>query len=169
MRERLFSRVFFISQGQKYTRKNLAETQSRKIQVKSGEIPVRKTVGKIVQNVDSRRHTSKSAKMTCCPILKIQSRQNTGKVWRYQKQLWQTGGFSYKAKKYISTIWNVGQFNSGQLGCETSLTQHFGSSKFLDKEDVGPATWAHINGYIDACKCTEIFFQQFLKVENQND
>ena len=63
----------------------------------------------------------------------------------------------------------MGQFDIGQLGCGTSLVQHFGSSKYSDKWDVGPATWAHINDYIDACKCTEIFFQQFQKIENQND
>ena len=38
-----------------------------------GEIPVRKNVGKIMQNVDSRRLTIKSAKLTCHPILQIQS------------------------------------------------------------------------------------------------
>ena len=35
-----------------------------KIQVKSGEIPVRKNVGKFIQNVGSRRLTPKSAKLT---------------------------------------------------------------------------------------------------------
>ena len=74
-----------------------------------------------------------------------------------------------KQTKNMLTVWNVGQFDIGQLGCGTSLVQHFGSSKYSDKWDVGPATWAHINDYIDACKCTEIFFQQFLKIENQND
>ena len=73
-----------------------------------------------------------------------------------------------QVKKYIDN-WIVEQFDIGQLGCGTSLVQHFGSSKYSDKWDVGPATWAHINDYIDACKCTEIFFQQFLKIENQND
>ena len=73
------------------------------------------------------------------------------------------------SNKNISTIWNVGQFDIRQLGYETLLVQHFGSLKFLDKYYVGPATWAHINGYIDACKCTEIYIQQFLKVENQNN
>ena len=42
-----------------------AETQSIKIQVKSGEIPVCKNVGKIMQYVGSRRLTAKSAKLTC--------------------------------------------------------------------------------------------------------
>ena len=50
-----------------------------KIQVKSGEIPVRKNFGKIMQNFDSRRLTPKSAKLKCYPILKIRSRENMGK------------------------------------------------------------------------------------------
>ena len=62
-----------------------------KVQVNSGEIPVRKNVGKIMENIGSHRLTS------------------------------------------ISTVWVVGQFDIGQLGCGTSLVQHFGSSKFWDK------------------------------------
>ena len=50
-----------------------------------------------------------------------------------------------------------GQVRSRTSGCGTSFFQHFRSSKFSDKYDAGPATWAHVNGYIDACKCTEIF------------
>ena len=68
-----FPRSFFLRPRRKYTKKNPAETYSMKIQVKSGETPVRKNAGKIIQNVDSRRLTPKSAKLTCCPILKIQS------------------------------------------------------------------------------------------------
>ena len=61
----LFSRcLFFSGQGENTPGKNPAETQSMKIQVKSGEILVRKSVGKIMQNVDSPRVTSKSAKLT---------------------------------------------------------------------------------------------------------
>ena len=37
------------------------------------------------QNVDSRRLTPKSAKLTCYPILKNQSRQNTGKDLKISK------------------------------------------------------------------------------------
>ena len=59
--------------------------------------------------------------------------------------------------KNIPTVWIVGQFDMGELGCGTSFFQHFGSSKFSDKYDAGPATWAHVNGYIDARKYTEIF------------
>ena len=40
----------------------------------------------------------------------------------------------------ISTVWIVGQFDINQLGCRTSLVQDFGSSKFSNKWDVGPAT-----------------------------
>ena len=72
-------------------------------------------------------------------------------------------------KKNISTVWNMGQFDIGQLRYRTSLVQHFGSLNFSDMYDVGPATWTHINGYIDARKRTEIFILQFRKVENQND
>ena len=40
---------------------------------------------------------------------------------------------SRTSEKNISTVWVVGQFDIGQLGCGTSLVQHFGSSKFSDK------------------------------------
>ena len=63
----------FLRLRRKYSGKKPAETQSVKIQVKSGEIPVGKNLGKIMQNVDSHRLTPKSAKLTCYPILKIQS------------------------------------------------------------------------------------------------
>ena len=56
-----------------------------------------------------------------------------------------------QVKKNIWAVSNVGQFDVGQLGYGTSLYQHFGSFQNL------PATWVHIYGYIDACKCTEIF------------
>ena len=64
---------FFSGEGEKTPRKTHAETQSVKVQVKSGEIPARKNVGKIMQNVDSRRLTPKSAKLTCYHIIKTQS------------------------------------------------------------------------------------------------
>ena len=68
----LFSRcLFFLGQGENTPGKNPAEAQSMKIQVKSGEIQVRKNVDN--QNVDSRRRTAKSAKLTCYLVLKIQS------------------------------------------------------------------------------------------------
>ena len=96
-----------------------------KIQVKSGEIPVRKNVGKIMQNFDSRRLTPKSAKLKCYPILKFGHGKTWEKIWRYQKQVWRTVGFSYKEQKYISNVWNVEQFDIGQLGCEASLVLKF--------------------------------------------
>ena len=88
--ERVYGRIFltafgehflhtffpvFFSQAKEniHREKKPAETQSMKIQIKSGEIPVRKNAGKIMQNVGSRRLTPKSAKLTCQPIFKIQS------------------------------------------------------------------------------------------------
>ena len=68
-----FPGVFFLGPRRKYTWKSLSETQSMKIQVKLGEIPVRKNVGKLMQTVGSRRLTPKLAKSTYYPILKIQS------------------------------------------------------------------------------------------------
>ena len=63
---RAFFPVFFSSAKDKIHREQKpAETQSMKIQVKSGEIPVCKNVGKIMQYVGSRRLTPKSAKLTC--------------------------------------------------------------------------------------------------------
>ena len=67
-----------------------------KIQVKSGEIPVRKNVGKMKQNVDSFRFAPKSAKLTCYPMLKFQSRENTGKDLEISKTGMADGGFSCK-------------------------------------------------------------------------
>ena len=58
---------------------------------------------------------------------------------------------SHTSEKNISTVWIVGQFDIGELGCGTSLVQHFGSSKFSDKYNVEPTTWACVNGYMDAC------------------
>ena len=75
---------------------------------------------------------------------------------------------SRKSEKNISTVRNVGQIDIGQRGCGTSVVQHFGSSKFSNK-DVRPGTLAHTGGYIDACKCTEIFIHQSLKADNQID
>ena len=80
-----FGGFFFLSKVEKYTGKKLVETQSMKIQAKSEEIPVRKNVGKIMQNVDSRRLTPKSAKLMCYPLIKIQSRENMGKDLKISK------------------------------------------------------------------------------------
>ena len=84
---------------------------------------------------------------------------NTGKDFKISKNRFNRYGGqvgSRTSEKNISTVWNVGQFDIGQLGYRTSLVQHFGSSKFSDKQDVGHAPWAHINGYKDARKCSEI-------------
>ena len=104
-----------------------------KNQAKSEEIPVRKNVGKIMQNVDSRRFTPKSANLMCYPLIKIQSRENTGKDLKISKTGMADRWVLVQAKKNISTDWNVGQFDIGQIGCGTSLVQYFGSSKFSDK------------------------------------
>ena len=43
---------------------------------------------------------------------------------------------SHTNEKNISTVWNVGQVDIGQLGYGTSFVQHFGRSKVLDKQDI---------------------------------
>ena len=120
-------------------------------------MPVLKNLGKIIRNVDNRSLTPKSAKLTCHPILKITNmikylKISKNKLNRYGGQVG-----SRTSGKNISTVWIVGQFDMGELGCGTSSFQDFGSLKFSDKYDAGPATLAHVNGYIDVCKCTEIF------------
>ena len=66
---RLFSQfLFFLGQGESTPGKN-----PQKLNENSGEIPVHTDVGKIMQNVGSRRLTPKWAKLICYPILKIQS------------------------------------------------------------------------------------------------
>ena len=116
-----FPGFFFLSKVEKYTGKKLAETQSMKIQAKSEEIPVCKNVGKIMQNVDSRRLTPKSAKLMCYPLIKIQSRENTGKELKISKTGMADRWDLVQEKKTILTVWNVGQFDIGQIGCGTSL------------------------------------------------
>ena len=46
---------------------------------------MRKNVGKMKQNVDTRRLTPKLAMLTSYPILKIQSWENTGKDLKISK------------------------------------------------------------------------------------
>ena len=60
---------FFLDQGESTPGEKTTETQSMKTQVNSGEIPVRKDVGKFMQNVGSRRLTPKSAKLIGYPTL----------------------------------------------------------------------------------------------------
>ena len=152
-----FLQVFFWDQGENTPGKNFSETQSIKIELKSGEIPVLKNLGKIIWNVDSRGLTPKSAKLACHQILKIINMIKDLKISKnkFNRYGGQTG--SRTSWKNISTVWIVEQFDMAELGCGTSFFQYFGSSKFSDKYDAGPATWVHVNGYIDACKYTEIF------------
>ena len=61
---------------------------------------------------------------------------NKGKDFKISKKRFnrygrQTG--SHTSEKNISTVWIMGKFDIGQLGCWTSLIQHFGISKFSDK------------------------------------
>ena len=61
-----FPGVFFFQAKEKiHQEKDPAETQSKDLQVKSEETPVHKDVGKIMQNIGSRRLTPKSAKLIC--------------------------------------------------------------------------------------------------------
>ena len=102
---RLFSQcLFFLGQGEKCTGKKLAETQSMKTQVKSGKIQVRKNVGKMKQNVDSRRLTPNSAKLTRYQILKIQSRENTGKDLKISKTGMADRWVLLQVKQYINCL-----------------------------------------------------------------
>ena len=55
-----------------------------------------KNVGKMKQNVDSRRLTPKLVKLTRYSILKIQSQENMERDLKISKQVWQTGGLWYK-------------------------------------------------------------------------
>ena len=87
-------------------------------------LPVGKNFGKMKQNVDSRRLTPKSTKLTCYPILKIQSRENTGKYLKISKTDMTDRWVLVQVKKYISVVWNMGQFDIGQFRCRTSLVQH---------------------------------------------
>ena len=56
-----------------------------KIQVKSGEIPVHKNIGKTTQNVDNGRLTPKSAKLTCFAISKFNNNKH-GKIFEDTKK-----------------------------------------------------------------------------------
>ena len=59
-----------------------------KIQVKSGEIPIWKTLEKIMQNVDSRRLKPKlNPKVYLLSNTQNSIVINTEKIWRYQKQV----------------------------------------------------------------------------------
>ena len=108
--------LFFCGHGENTPGKNLAEAQSIKIQLKSGEIPVLINLGKIIQNVDSRSLTPKSANLTCHPTLKI---INTGKDLKISKNKFNRYGGQVGSRtsgKNIPTVWIVGQFDMGELG-----------------------------------------------------
>ena len=106
-----------------------------KTQVNSGKLPARKNVGKIMQNVGSRRLTPKSAKMVCYPILQIQSNKQGKRFEESKNRFNRHGGQagSCTSEQNISTVWTLGQFDIGQLENRTSLVQYFGSLKFSDK------------------------------------
>ena len=123
---------FFLRLRRKmHWEKNLTKTQSMKTQVKSGKIPVHKNVGKMKQNVDSRRLTPKSAKSTFYLILKIHSRENTGKFLKISK----TGMADRWVLVQVKNIYQP----SGMW-----------DNLISDSWDVGLVTWTHINGFIDA-------------------
>ena len=51
---------------------------------------------------------------------------------------------SRTSEKNISTVWVVGQSDNGQLGCGTSLVQHFGSLKVGCRTcDTGQCKWLY--------------------------
>ena len=62
---------------------------------------------------------------------------HTGKDFKISKYRFNRYGGqvgSCTIEKNISTVvWNVGQFDIGQLACGTSLVQHLGSLQFWDK------------------------------------
>ena len=96
-----FHVFFFLRPRRKYTEKKPPKNSANKIQVKSGEIPVLKNLGKTIRNIDSRTLTSKSAKLTCNPILKS---INTGKDFKTLKNKFNRYGgqvgSSASGKKY---------------------------------------------------------------------
>ena len=128
-----FPSLFYLSQGEYTPRKNPGGTQSMKIQVKPGEIPVRKNVGKNMQNVDlqlNRQDVKLLANVQKLIII------NKGKDLKISKNRFNRFGGqagSRTSEKIISIVWIVRKFDIGHLGFWTSLVQHFGSLKFLDK------------------------------------
>ena len=81
--------LFFSAKEKILSEKNPAETQSMKIQVKSGKIPVCKNVGKIMQNLGKRRLTPISAKLTVSQYSKF-NHNKQGKS-RFNRHGGQTG------------------------------------------------------------------------------
>ena len=133
-----FPGLFFSAKEKILSEKNPAETQSMKIQVKSGKIPVCKNVGKIMQNLGKRRLTPKSAKLTVSQYSKF-NHNKQGKS-RFNRHGGQTGSgyidhldnekiwyrtawmldFTYSTFRKLEIFW--------QVGCRTCDT---GSYKWL--------------------------------------
>ena len=90
-----------------------------------------------MQNVGSRRLTSKSAKLDMLANTQNSIITNKGKDLKIQKKnrFNRYGGQtdSRTSEKNISTVWIMGKFDIGELVCWTSLVQHFGNLKFPDK------------------------------------
>ena len=146
--------LFSLGQGENTSGKNAAETQSQTYSV--ADLHLNRQSWHVSQYSEFS-HNKQEERFD-----DIKNRFN-----RYGGQ-----ASSHTTEKNISNVWTVGQFDIGQLRCGNSPVQHFGSSKLSDKQDVGPARRAHVNGRIDmpinAQKSLEtIFIQKFLKVENQ--
>ena len=75
-----------------------------KTQVKSGKIQVRKNVGKMKQNVDSRKLTPSLAKLTRYQTLKIKSQENTGKDLKMSKTGMADRWVLVQVKEYINCL-----------------------------------------------------------------
>ena len=105
-----------------------------KIQAKPEEIPVRKNVGKIMQNVDSRRFTPKSANLMCYPLIKIQSRENTGKDLKISKTGMADRWVLVQEKKIYRLIemWDnliLDRLDVGLHSCNIFEVRHFRTSR----------------------------------------
>ena len=111
-----------------------------KVQGTSGEISVIKNVGKIMQNVGSRRFTPKLAKVAMLANTQNSIIINKGKDFKILKNRFNSYGRqvdSLQVKKNILTVWMVGKFDIGHLGCWTSLVQRFGKLTLSGKWDLG--------------------------------
>ena len=129
---------FFLRQRKKYTGK-----KPRKNSVSENPSKVRS----FTQNVDSPNVTPKLVKLTWYPVVKTQT---SGQDFKISKNRFNRYG-GYGRQKYID-----------RLECETILygtvwMRDLTCPTFWKFEISGLATWIHISGYIDACKCTEIF------------
>ena len=169
--ERIYGRIFLAEVGGKFStgffpslsfldqgEKNPAESQSVKVQGTSGEISVSKNVGKIMQNVGSRRFTPKLAKVAMLANTQNSIIINKGKDFKILKNRFNSYGRQVDSrtseKKYIDRL------DGGKIWYRTSWMLDFTCPTFRKVDtfgQVGLGTWAHINGCIDVCKCAEIF------------